>query len=113
MPEYPADRYHNREQDSPESLHRSIDALAEAVASLDRKLGDVTLRLDGEVEVARGTTRRLAADVALMGEALARRIEAGIPSPPPRRSIRGRGWLLAAALIGSSLVALGGVWLFR
>lgn len=83
MPDDPPDRFHNREADSPESLRRSIDALTEAVSALDRKLDGATTRLGADVDGARAVTRHLASDVAMMGEALVRRIEGAAPPPSP------------------------------
>ena len=112
MPEESPDRYHNREHDSPESLRRSVDALAEAVASLDRRLDDATLRLGGEIDGARTTTRQLATEVGRMGEALVRRIEAERVSPPQAASRLSRTWLLALALTAGLILAIAGVVAF-
>ena len=97
------DRYHNREEDSSDSLRRSIDALADAVSALDRKLDGVTSRLGADVEGARAVTRRLAGDVAQMGEALVRRIEGAAPVVPvPVRKKPRRGlfiWVLGMTIL--------------
>jgi hypothetical protein len=103
MTDKPPDRGHNREQDSPEALRQSIDALTQAVAALDQRLGEVTVRLDGELDGAKNTTRRLATEVGLMGEALVRRIEAErlrMNSAMPRRKPM---WSLA---LGTTLVLI-------
>ncbi len=105
MSRRPPDRQHNREQDSPEALRRTIDDLAETVAALGRKL-------DAEVGETRATTRHLAEDVVRMGEALVRRIEtapADRPAPiAPAASRRERVWLWTLILaIGLILAVLG------
>ncbi len=112
MPEEPPDRFHNREADSPESLRRSIDALAEAVSALDRKLDDTTIRLGADVDRARATARHLASDVAMMGEALVRRIEEAtlppaIATPPKPRRRNAFAWIAGlAALLAGAVAAL-------
>ena len=108
MTDGPPHRWHNREEDSPEALRQSIGELAEAIAQLDRRLDEATLRLDSEVEGARNITRRLATEVGLMGRALVRRIEA-TPSSLPSTKRRWSGtWPLALALtIGLALAIVG------
>ena len=103
MTDTPPERDHNREQESPEALRRSIDALTQAVAALDQRLGEVTVRLDGELDSAKTTTRRLATEVGLMGEALVRRIEAErlrLISAKPRRKPM---WSLILAMTAASI----------
>ncbi len=114
MPDEVTDRYHNREEDSPEALRRSIDALADAVSALDRKLDDVALRLGTDIDGARSVTRHLAGDVALMGEALVRRIENTAPAEaatvaPRRRKKRAAVWIMILVLVSGGAVAA--IWL--
>jgi hypothetical protein len=112
MTNAPPDRRHNREEDSPEALRRSIDVLAEAIAALDRRLDESALRLDRDIDVARATTRRLANEVGLMGEALVRRIEAEKLCPIPAKRQQKHPWLWAFAITITLMLAIAGLVVF-
>lgn len=105
-------RGHNREEESPEALRRSIDSLVQAIATLDRRFDEATLRLDGELDGARTTTRRLATEVGLMGEALVRRIDAERARPSIKRR-RGSVWPMALAFSCGLVLAIAGFLVFR
>jgi hypothetical protein len=107
------DRRHNREEDSPEALRRSIEALAQTIATLDRRFDEVTQRLDGELDSARTTTRRLATEVGLMGEALVRRMDAERPWQTSAKRRRRSIWPWAFALTVGLVVATVGVFAFQ
>jgi hypothetical protein len=106
------DPRHNREEDSPEALRRSIESLAQAIAELDRRFDEATLRLDGEVGGARATTRRLATEVGLMGEALIRRMDA---ERTGANHVKRRGmtmWPLALAFTLGLIFAMASLLIF-
>ncbi len=112
MTDVPPDRRHNREEDSPEALRRSIDVLGEAIANLDRRLDESALRLDRDIDAARSTTRRLANEVGLMGEALVRRIEAEKLFPNQAKRRQKHLWPLALALMIALMLAIAGLVVF-
>jgi hypothetical protein len=109
MTDAPPDRRHNREEDSPEALRRSIDSLAQTISALDRRLDEVVLRLDGELDGARVTTRLLATQVGHMGEALIRRMDAESVRSSPVKRRRKHLWPLALALTFGLILAIAGV----
>ena len=111
MSDTPPNRGHNREEESPEALRRPIDALTQAVAALDHRLGEVTLRLDGELGGAKTTTRRLATEVALMGEALVRRIEVERVRSSSDKPRRKRMWPIALAVIVAVMSIIAGLFI--
>ena len=94
-------------------MRLSIEALAEASTNLDRRLDETGLRLDRDIDGARSTTRRLATEVGLMGEALVRRIEAGKPRPTAAKRRIGRIWPLALALTVIVMLAIAWFTVFR
>jgi hypothetical protein len=108
MADAPPDRRHNREEDSPEALRRSIEALAEAIGKMDRRLDEVELRLEGRIEDGRDTTRRLATEVGLMGEALLRRIETQNSVTVSAKHRRNRLWPIAFLLALGAMLAVSG-----
>jgi|GEM_PF-6034438 len=122
----PADRLHNREDPSASEMAEMLREVQDSLAALDG-------RLDG-LEGAQGdsslVTRRLAANVAEMGEALAKRVRslegggrppelaAPIPAPaaaaPPPSPGRGREGAMAISMGMAAVLALvlAGFWLF-
>ncbi len=96
MMDGPPDRRHNREEDSPEALRESIRELTNAVAKLDRRLDEATLRLGEEIGGARSITRQLATEVGFMGKGLVKQIENIGPAPIKRRPKS--MWLLALSV---------------
>ena len=99
MPDALPDRHHNREEDSPEALRQSIEALAEAIARLDSRLDDAALGLKGEIIDARSATRRLAVEVENMGQVLVRRLEPPTTSFKPKAVQQSKTRVIAIAVL--------------
>lgn len=102
------DRYHNREEDSPEALRRAIDDLSKAVSDLDQRFDQVTSRLDSDLDGARTITRRLATEVGLMGEALVRRLDNEHTRSSSMKQRRISMWPLALAFALGLILAITG-----
>jgi len=133
-----ADRFHNRAPLSPEVLAESLSEVRDSLVALEGRLGSVAAELAGKMDGAEQRTaanaRRLALEVADMGEALARRVRTlehrtpvpQSPQPPPPAPLviarpikpppprpRGRELALSLALAALLAAVLGGFWYWR
>ena len=120
----PADRFHNRENPSPSEMAEMLREVQDSLAALDGRVAG----LEGAQGDSSQVTRRVALNVAEMGESLARRMRAleksdgsprspapapvaavipPRPAPARRRQANGRALLLGAAILfGLILIGL-------
>lgn len=122
-----ADRLHNRENPSPSEMAEMLREVQDSLAALDERVAG----LEGAQGDSSQMTRRVALNVAEMGESLARRVRAleksdqSPPSPAPapvtavipprpatarRRKASGRAFLLGAAVVFGLILI--GLWVF-